>query len=200
MQAQPALPGADQQAIVAVRVAAAAQDLTLVGKHDARKVRDAGPDRGAVRIAREVHEAAVADAHAVEPGPLGLGTVLAEHADADHDEPGIEVGRPDVPSLHCPRAEVLADHVGASRQASEQLLAPGPAQVEGRAPPSSSLDRPEQRVAVLEGADGAHEVSARRLLDLDDLGAHLAEEPGTEGSSEAGPDVDHPQALEGPRH
>ena len=74
-----------------------------------------------------MHEAAVADAHAVEPGPLGLGTVLAEHADADHDEPGIEVGRPDVPSLHCPRAEVLADHVGASRQASEQLLAPGPA-------------------------------------------------------------------------
>src|SRR5438067_6246737 len=54
--------------------------------------------RGAVRIAREVHEAAVADAHAVEPGPLGLGTVLAEHADADHDEPGIEVRQPQRPA------------------------------------------------------------------------------------------------------
>ena len=72
--------------------------------------------------------------------------------------------------------------VAASRRYS--VLTVGCPQVERHALAAASFDRPEQRVRAVVGVDErtdlAHEVAAARLLDLDDLRALLAEEPGAE--------------------
>ncbi len=81
------------------------------------------------------------------PPPLRVGPVLAEHRDAHHDEPGVEVGRADVPLLERAGTEVLHDDVGGGREAAEQVLTLGLAQVEGDALAAPALHRPEQRVA-----------------------------------------------------
>ena len=72
--------------------------------------------------------------------------------------------------------------------------------VEGRGRRSVTLDRPEERVAVDERTDLAHEVAGAGLFDLDDVGALLAEEPGAERGGDAGAQVEHPQALERAAH
>ncbi len=135
------------------------------------------------------------------PGPIGVGAVLTEDADAGPDEARIAVVGADVPALESPRPEVLADDVGAGRQPAEQVLALGAAQVDGDPLAPSALDRPPHRVVLAvgaggEGADGAHEVAPDGVLDLDDLGAHLAEQAGAEGRPDASADVDDPQPGE----
>ena len=57
-----------------------------------------------------------------------------------------------------------------------------------------------RHLKVLERADLAHEVAAPRLLDLDDLCAHLAEQPGAERRRDTRAQVEDTQTLEGPAH
>src|SRR5205807_9831640 len=96
--------------------------------------------------------------------------------------------------------EVLTDHVGRGAQAAEKVLSLGDAQVARHALPPSPFHGPEQRVAVDEGPDGAHEVAAARVLDLDHLGPLLAQDAGAEGGGDAGAHVDDADALEREAH
>ena len=172
------------------------------GEDPGQVVRDGHPDPHgrAVRVAGQVHETAEADADPVEAGPRRVGAVLAEAADAHGDQPvGQGVGG-DVPLLERPRAEVLDQDVGGLGQAAEQGLAVGLAQVEGHALAAPALDGPEQRVAVVERADLAHEVARPGLLDLDDLGPLLAQQAGAERGRDPGPEVEDPQPVEWPAH
>ena len=108
----------------------------------------------------------------------------------------------DVPLLERAGPEVLDEHVGGRREPAEEVLALGRAQVERDALAAAAFDRPEQRVLAVgvagvdERPDLAHEVAAARLLDLDDLGALLAEQPGAERRGDARAEVEHAQARE----
>ena len=93
---------------------------------------------------------------------------------------------PDAPVLERPGPEVLAHHVGRGGQPAEQVLALGSAQVAGHALAAPPFDRPEQRLAVVEGPDAAHEVAGARLLDLHDLRTPLAEQAGGERCRRSG--------------
>ncbi len=162
----------------------------------------AGPHRRTVPFAGQVEQAAVGDAQPVEAGPAGVRAVLAEDADPHVDQSGVEGVGPEVPLLHGPGAEVLAHHVGVRGQPPEERLALRGAQVAGDTTPAPSLDGPEQGVVGLvlvgvdERPDGAHEVPAPRELDLDDVGTQLAEESGAERCGDAGPHIEHPDAVE----
>ena len=137
-----------------------------------------------------MEQAAVPDADAVESGPERVRAVLTEHRDAHRDESiGQTVGA-DVPTLERARPEVLDHDVGGRRELAEHVLALGRAQVERHALAAAPFDRPEQRVAVDEGADLAHEVAAARLFDLDDFGALLAEESRAERRGDPGSQIE----------
>ena len=153
-----------------------------------------------VGVAGEVEQAAVADAEPVEARALRVRAVLAEGRDADHHQSRVELGGAEAPAFQRAGSEVLADDVAAAGQPLQEVAAGGLAQVEGHAAAAPSLDRPEQRVAVDERADLPHEVAGAGLLDLDDVGALLAEEPGAERRRDAGAQVEHPQTLERPAH
>ena len=184
-------------------VAAVQRGQGRFGREDPGQVvrhRDAGAHRGAVGFAGEMEEAAVGHAQAVEAGALRIGAVLAEGADAHHDDARVEVSWPDSPFLHGPGAEVLAYDIGCRRQPAEQVLALGGAEVAGGALSAPTLHRPEQRVAVVEGTDGAHEVTGARLLHLHHLGTPLAQQAGAKRCTDAGADVDDAQAVEWTGH
>src|SRR6266545_7277274 len=61
-----------------------------------------------------------------------------------------------------------------------------------------SLDRPEEGVAVDEGPDRPHEVALLRQLDLDDVGAQVAQERGRERRADAGAQVEDAKPAERP--
>ena len=147
-----------------------------------------------------MHEPAEADADTIESGPFRERAVLAEGGDAHDDEPRIEIRGRDVPALEGARAEVLDDHICRGRESPEQFLALGLAQVERDALAAAALDGPEQRVAVLERTDLAHEVARAGLLDLDDLGTHLAELSRAERRGDARTEIEHAQPFERPGH
>ena len=147
-----------------------------------------------------MQQPAVADTKAVEARPSCVRSVLTEDRDAHVHQTLIEIRRADVPALHGAGAEVLADDVGRRAQAAEQVLALGDAQVARHALPAPALHGPEQRVAVDEGPDGAHEVATAWVLDLDDLGPLLAEDAGAEGGGDAGAHVDDADAFERQAH
>ena len=122
---------------------------------------------------------------AVEPGPLGVRAVLAERADA-HGDQAARRGRPArcASARACPgrKFSTTTSAVAASRR--NRSWPSGCAQVEGDALAARGPRRPRtasspsSRVAVVreERADLAHEVAGAGLLDLDDLGALLAEQ------------------------
>ena len=64
-------------------------------EHAGEVVRDGDPGthRRAVGIPGQVEQAAVGDAHAVQPGPSRVGAVLPEHTDSGPDEPRVTVVR-----------------------------------------------------------------------------------------------------------
>ena len=111
----------------------------------------------------------------------------------------------DVPALERARPEVLDDDVGRRGEPAEQVLALGRAQVERDALAAAALDRPEQRVRrrrrrSTNGPISRMKSPVPRLLDLDDLGAHLAEQPGAEGRGDAGAEIEHAQPVERSGH
>ena len=175
----------------------------LSGEDAGQVVRDGHPDADgwAVGVAREVEQPTVADPDPVESGPLRVRAVLAEGGDPDPHEAWIQVGRCDVPALERPGPEVLDDDIDRRREGSQQLLTVGQPQVDGHASPAASLDRPEERVALVgERPDLAHEVAAAGLLDLDDLRPLLAQEPGAERRRDAGAEVEDAESLERSGH
>ncbi len=196
-------PGADRVARGPPRVTPVQRSEGGLGCEHARQVVGDGharPYRWSVRFAGQVEQSPVGDAEAVEAGPLGVGAVLAEGADAHQHESGVERVGAQSPVLHGPGPEVLAHDVRRRGQAAEELLALGGAQIARHALAPATLDRPEQRIAVDERSDGAHEVTASGLLHLHDVGAPLTQQARAERRTDPGADVDHPQALERARH
>ena len=81
----------------------------------------------------------------------------------------------------------------------------GCAQVERDALAAAALDRPEQRVRPSSSPSTNGPISRMKspragLLDLDDLGALLAEQPGAERRGDARAEVEDPEAGERSRH
>ena len=107
--------------------------------------------------------------------------------------------------FHCssvPGPEVLDDDVGGRGEPAEEVLAVGRAQVERDALAAAALDRPEQRVRPsslsTNGPISRMKSPRAGLLDLDDLGALLAEQPGAERRRDARAEIEHPQPGERP--
>ena len=140
------------------------------------------------------------------PGPRRVRAVLAEHRDA-HRRRAAGRGRSG-PMFHCSsvpgrKFSTTTSAVAASRR--NRSWPSARAQVERDALAAAALDRPEQRVrAVVAGVDErtdlAHEVAAARLLDLDDLGALLAEQARAERRGDARAEVEDAQARERTAH
>ena len=94
-------------------------------------------------------------------------------------------------------AKILAQDVGLGGQALQQRRALGPAQVEGDRLLVALFREPGIAVAALAGgAELAQRVALAGLLDLDDLGAELAEDGGGEGPGDEGREVDDADAVE----
>ena len=143
----------------------------------------------------------MADPDAVQAGAAGVRPVLAERRDPDPHESRVEIRRRDVPPLEGARSEILDDDVGGRGEGPEHGLTVRDAEIDGHAPATATLDRPEQRVALVgERSDVAHEVAAARLLDLDHVGALFAEQPGAERCRDACAQVEDPESLEWSGH
>ena len=133
-----------------------------------------------------------------EYGPSWPNTVIRAHTSRGSQSSGPMCQRSTVPGR---KFSHTTSAVAASRR--NRSWPSGVRRLQGDALAAPSLDRPPQRVAGSivvgrdERTDGAHEVAARRVLDLDDLGAHVAEQPGAERRADPGADVDDPDAFEG---
>src|SRR5581483_365540 len=105
--------------------------------------------------------------------------------------------RPEVPALERSGAEVLDEDVALLRKLEQELLPALRAEVERAALLVPRLDRPPQRAAVVPRPTPLpHRVRLPRRLDLDDLCAHVAEQPAGERPGEEHPELDHPNARQ----
>jgi hypothetical protein len=106
-----------------------------------------------------------------------------------------------MPALQRARPEVLGDDVGGDGETLDERLALGGAQVAGDGLLVPRLDQPEVRRPVGGGAAQAAEIVTRaRLLDLDHVGAELAQQRAAEGCGHEGGKVQRGEALERSRH
>ncbi len=103
----------------------------------------------------------------------------------------------EIPLLQRARPEVLDDDVGALDEVEEEVAAAGLTQVERDGLLVAGVHRPEEVVPVEFGLPpGAQRIGRARRLDLDDLGAHVAEQPSRERSRDQRADLDDPDAVQ----
>src|SRR2546425_163259 len=157
-----------------------------------------------IGIARDVREAADGGSDPPEPRALAMGARLAERRDPHHDERrphAGELGPAEVPALERARAEVLRHDGGRRDEPADQRLPLGIAQVTRDGPLVARLDEPPVRAAGSTGgrAEAAEVVADAGLLDLDDVGAELAEERRADRRGEKRREVQHGDAVEGRR-
>ncbi len=168
---------------------------------DAVPERERGQCRRFVRPAVDVREAGDRLGERPEPRQVAVGTGLAEAGRAHDHQLRVDLVqdvRPEVPALERSRPEVLDQHVRIRDQALHELL---PARVRERQRHAALVaadERPPERDAVLLPAHRAQTVPAR-MLDLDHVGAIVAEQGRDHRSGEERGAVDHAQALEGGR-
>ena len=148
-------------------------------RRDAVRERERRQQRRPVRLAVQRGEAAHRLGERAEPGPAGVRARLAEAAHAREHEPRVDRGElvpADAPALERPGPEVLEHDVGALGQAEEEVGAGGLGEVERDEPlvPRERLE-PEPD-AVLARPVAARRVDPVRMLDLDHVGAVVAEE------------------------
>ena len=177
-------------------------------RHDRERGRERGDavgecerrqQRVAVRLAVEDGEAAHRLGERAEPGPAGVRARLPEAAHAREHEPGIDRRQllpADAPALERAGAEVLEHDVGALGQPQEEVGACRLGEVERDEPlvPRERLE-PEPD-AVLARPVAARGIDAGRVLDLDHVGAVVAEQHRRERSREEGrrlDDLDPPE-------
>ncbi len=130
-----------------------------------------------------------------EAGARAVGPELAEPGDARDDQPRVGLVQPlgrQAPALEGAGPEVLDEHVGLGDQAQQQLGAGLGVEVQGDRPLVAPEARPPQGDAVLRRPVGARGIGLARVLDLDDVGAVVAEDRGGQGAGEQGGDVDDP--------
>ena len=133
-----------------------------------------------------------------EGAALGVRPGLAEPGDPQHHQGWVDllqIRRAESPFLQHSGAEVLDHHVGLGDQAAQDVLTLGFAEVQGDGPLVAGDDLPPQAVAVLGQAVGAGGIAAG-MLDLDDVGAPVAEQHRGDRSGVDGSQVQHPQPGE----
>ena len=176
-----------------------------VQRRDGVDQRDAHLHRRARRLAGDRHEPREALHDGVVAGPLAVRPGRAEAGDRAVDQPGVD-GAQRLPAepevVHRPGLEVLDQDVAPSGEIEDQRLAPRVLEVD-RDAPLASVDREEVRGLAV-GRAGRRPlpavVSALRMLDLDHLGAVVAEDLGRERSRDDTREVDDPEVFERPGH
>src|SRR5207248_4936034 len=129
------------------------------------------------------------------------GLPVAGHA-RDHEPRvhGPELIGPEIPPLECPRPEVLDQDVALLGEREQELLTTFLAQIQRHAFLVPRLDGPPERPALVAGMTPlSKRVRLPRRLDLDDLGAHVAEQPAGERPGEQHAELDDTHAGKGPR-
>ena len=174
----------------------------LHGEHRGERVaeRDACARRRLAREAVDVPEAA----HRLRDGgvarALGVRPGLAVPGDACEHDAGVRRRQPlvaEVPALERARAEVLGDDVRDADELEQELLAPRLAQVERDALLVPRLYGPPEGAALVASvAPVAQRVGLAGRLDLDHLGAHVAEQPAGERACEQRAELDQAHARE----
>jgi hypothetical protein len=102
---------------------------------------------------------------------------------------------PEPPPLQRAGAEVLDEHVGVGEELAGHLRPGGVGQLERHRALVAADERPPERDAVLRPAQRT-QVVAGGLLDLDHVGAVVAEHRADDGTGEERRGVDHAQAVE----
>ncbi len=152
------------------------------GERRGERVADADADarRRRRRIADDIAQAAHRLADRAEAGAVRVRAGLAVARDPDHDQARVDRRERRViqaPFLHRAGPEVLEQEIGLRDQFLQHVLAGALAQVERDRLLVAGDDRPPQRrIAVLLPSPNAHRIALIRRLDLDDLGAHVAEQ------------------------
>jgi hypothetical protein len=109
----------------------------------------------------------------------------------------VDVVGPEAPLLHRAGAEVLQHDVGGCREVGGDLLGASLAQVERHAALVAGQDRPPQAVVVVaQAAPVAHRVAVAGRLDLDHVGAEVAQQRARVGAGEELAELDRPEACE----
>ena len=176
----------------------------LSREHTGERVaeRDVHAGRRLVREAVDVADPAHRLRDRREACPLGIGAGLAVAGDAGEHEPRVHLAEllpAEVPALERPGAEVLGEDVGLLHELEQELLAPLGAQVQRDALLVSRLHGPPERAPLIARlAPLPDRVGLTGRLDLDDLGAHVAEQAAGERPGEKLPELDHADAGERP--
>ncbi|GJE59985.1 hypothetical protein MPOCJGCO_2094 [Methylobacterium trifolii] len=167
------------------------------------EVGDRGADlrRRPVRVAGDVHDAGFALEDQVVARPVRVRSGQAEARDAAIDQAGIVLPQPleaEAEPVHRPGPEVLDHHVGGGGQPQDQVPAGRRLEVDGAAL-LVPVDRQEVgALAAEEGRPvGARLVAPSRLLDLDHVGAEIAELHRREGAGDHPAEVEDSHACQG---
>src|SRR5262249_35467382 len=120
--------------------------------------------------------------------------------DARDHEARVRLEQPvgaEVPALEGTRPEVLEQHIRTAGELEQDLLTALDPEVERAALLVPRLHRPPERAPLVAGlAPFAKRVRLPGRLDLDDLGAHVAEQPPRERPGEEHPELDDAHAGE----
>ena len=150
--------------------------------------------------AGQVRQPAEGVGNAGEAGAVPIGAVLAVAGDAHQHQAGVdclELLWPEPPFLQRAWSKILAQDVGLGDEPLEERRPLWLAQVEGDRLLVALLREPGIAVAALaRRAELAQRVAEAGLLDLDDLGAELAEDGGGERPGDEGREVDDSDAVE----
>jgi len=149
--------------------------------------RHAAAHRHPPRLAGEVAQAAHRLADHAEARQVAVRAGLAITRDAQHDEARIQL-RQHIPA-HAPafqrtRAEILDQHVGFGDELARDLLPFAAAQIERQRALVARLDLPPDGGPLLHHAPVAQRIAAVGRLDLDHVGAEIAERLAGEGAGD----------------
>ena len=177
-------------------------------QHDAMGRRHAGDQIGdrvadfhrrAIRETGEVHDARLGLDHEVVARAVRLGARLAESRHRAVHQARVQTRERTVPEtelVHRPRSEVLEQHVALLRQLPEDLAPLRRLEVQGDALLAPVHRHEVRRLAPDERRPAARVIALAGLLDLDHLGAHVAEHHRAEGAREDAGEVEHANASQ----
>ena len=135
-----------------------------------------------------------------KPGCSPHRPVLAVSRDANQDRAAIELLQliiAEAPFLQRAGAEILDDDVAFGRKPAQQVAAAVAGEVERHAFLVARFRKPHQRVAAFGvGAETTQRVAGLRRLDLDHLGAELAENGGAVRPRDEGSEIEDADSLE----
>ena len=140
--------------------------------------RDTDTHRHAAGLARQVAQAAHGLADRAKAGQVAVGPCLAVARNAQHHQAGVELvqllGR-HAPAFERAGAEVFHQHIGLGNQLAGYCLPFGLAQVQRHRALVARLHLPPDGGAFLDQAPVAQRVASLRRLNLDHIGAKLAQ-------------------------